>query len=88
MDPPAPAGAGAGGWATACPRARSTGWPASSPSSSATAAVLAFNLSPGFVATERIAMDMAGFGFDARAGAPADVVGRGGRLAGHRTRGA
>ena len=37
--------------------------------------VLAFNLSPGFVATERMAMDMAGFGFDAAAGAPADVVG-------------
>ncbi len=37
--------------------------------------VLAFNLSPGFVATERIAMDMGGFGFDASAGAPADVVG-------------
>ena len=37
--------------------------------------VLAFNLSPGFVAIERIAMDMGGFGFDASAGAPADVVG-------------
>ncbi len=37
--------------------------------------ILAFNLSPGFIATERIAMDMAGFGFDAIAGAPADVVG-------------
>jgi NAD(P)-dependent dehydrogenase (short-subunit alcohol dehydrogenase family) len=37
--------------------------------------VLAFNLSPGFVATERIAIDMAEFGFDASAGAPADVVG-------------
>ena len=37
--------------------------------------VLAFNLSPGFVATERIAMDMAEFGFDASVGAPPDVVG-------------
>jgi len=37
--------------------------------------ILAFNLSPGFVATERIALDMAGFGFDASAGAPPDVVG-------------
>jgi NAD(P)-dependent dehydrogenase (short-subunit alcohol dehydrogenase family) len=37
--------------------------------------ILAFNLSPGFIATERIAIDMAGFGFDASAGAPADVVG-------------
>ncbi len=37
--------------------------------------ILAFNLSPGFVATERIAIDMAEFGFDASKGAPADVVG-------------
>jgi NAD(P)-dependent dehydrogenase (short-subunit alcohol dehydrogenase family) len=35
----------------------------------------AINLHPGFVATERIAIDMAEFGFDANAGAPADVVG-------------
>ena len=32
--------------------------------------IAAFNLSPGFVATERIAQDMAAFGFDASAGAP------------------
>ncbi len=37
--------------------------------------ILAFNLSPGFIATERIAQDMAEFGFDASAGAPPDVVG-------------
>jgi NAD(P)-dependent dehydrogenase (short-subunit alcohol dehydrogenase family) len=37
--------------------------------------ILAYNLSPGFIATERIAIDMGGFGFDASAGAPADVVG-------------
>jgi NAD(P)-dependent dehydrogenase (short-subunit alcohol dehydrogenase family) len=37
--------------------------------------ILAFNLSPGFVATERIALDMAEFGFDASKGAPANVVG-------------
>ncbi len=37
--------------------------------------ILAFNLSPGFVATERIAIDMSEFGFDASKGAPADVVG-------------
>ncbi len=37
--------------------------------------ILAFNLSPGFVATERIAIDMAEFGFDASVGAPPDVVG-------------
>jgi len=37
--------------------------------------ILAFNLSPGFVATERIALDMAAFGFDASRGVPPDVVG-------------
>jgi len=37
--------------------------------------IAAYNLSPGFVATERIALDMAEFGFDASRGAPPDVVG-------------
>jgi NAD(P)-dependent dehydrogenase (short-subunit alcohol dehydrogenase family) len=37
--------------------------------------IVAYNLHPGFVATERMAMDMAEFGFDASTGAPADVVG-------------
>jgi NAD(P)-dependent dehydrogenase (short-subunit alcohol dehydrogenase family) len=37
--------------------------------------IRAYNLSPGFVATERIALDMAEFGFDATVGAPPDVVG-------------
>ncbi len=37
--------------------------------------IVAYNLHPGFVATERMAMDMADFGFDASTGAPADVVG-------------
>jgi NAD(P)-dependent dehydrogenase (short-subunit alcohol dehydrogenase family) len=36
--------------------------------------VRAWNVQPGFIATERIAMDMAQFGFDAAAGAPPDVV--------------
>jgi NAD(P)-dependent dehydrogenase (short-subunit alcohol dehydrogenase family) len=35
----------------------------------------AYNVQPGFIATERIAQDMAGFGFDASSGAPPDVVG-------------
>ena len=37
--------------------------------------IRAYNLSPGFVATERLAMDMGEFGFDASKGAPAAVVG-------------
>ena len=34
------------------------------------------NVSPGFVATERIAIDMAEFGFDASKGAAPDLIGR------------
>jgi NAD(P)-dependent dehydrogenase (short-subunit alcohol dehydrogenase family) len=36
--------------------------------------VRSFNVQPGFIATERIAMDMAEFGFDASTGAPPEVV--------------
>jgi NAD(P)-dependent dehydrogenase (short-subunit alcohol dehydrogenase family) len=35
--------------------------------------IVAFNVDPGFVATERIAIDMARFGFDASTGAPPQV---------------
>jgi NAD(P)-dependent dehydrogenase (short-subunit alcohol dehydrogenase family) len=35
----------------------------------------AYNVQPGFIATERMFQDMAEFGFDASAGAPPDVVG-------------
>jgi NAD(P)-dependent dehydrogenase (short-subunit alcohol dehydrogenase family) len=35
-----------------------------------------FNLQPGFISTERIAQDMAKFGFDASKGAPCDVPAR------------
>jgi NAD(P)-dependent dehydrogenase (short-subunit alcohol dehydrogenase family) len=37
--------------------------------------IKAYNLEPGFVATERIAQDMAPFGFDATTGVPVDVPG-------------
>ena len=37
--------------------------------------IRAYNVQPGFIATERIAEDMARFGFDASAGAPPEVVG-------------
>lgn len=37
--------------------------------------IVAFNLHPGFVATERMRIDMGAFGFDASSGAPADVIG-------------
>lgn len=35
----------------------------------------AYNVQPGFIATERMAQDMGNFGFDATTGAPPDVVG-------------
>ena len=37
--------------------------------------IRAYNVQPGFIATERMVQDMAEFGFDASAGAPPDVVG-------------
>jgi NAD(P)-dependent dehydrogenase (short-subunit alcohol dehydrogenase family) len=37
--------------------------------------VAVVNLSPGFVATERMVIDMAEFGFDASAGAPPERIG-------------
>ena len=74
-DPPAPAGQG--GWGL--------GYGMSKAALHRLAGILAvelgqrgiraYNLSPGFVATERIAIDMGDFGFDADAGAPVDVVG-------------
>ncbi len=74
-DPPAPAGLG--GWGL--------GYGMSKAALHRIAGILAvelggrgihaYNLSPGFIATERIALDMGAFGFDAAAGAPADVVG-------------
>jgi NAD(P)-dependent dehydrogenase (short-subunit alcohol dehydrogenase family) len=38
--------------------------------------VRAFNIQPGFIATERIQQDMGAFGFDASTGAPAAVIGK------------
>ena len=38
--------------------------------------VRAFNVQPGFIATERIAQDMGAFGFDASTGAPGAVIGK------------
>jgi NAD(P)-dependent dehydrogenase (short-subunit alcohol dehydrogenase family) len=74
-DPPAPAGQG--GWGL--------GYGMSKAALHRVAGILAvelgalgiraYNLSPGFIATERIAIDMGDFGFDAASGAPADVVG-------------
>ncbi len=73
-DPPAPAGQG--GWGL--------GYAFSKGALHRIAGVLAvelrdrgikaFNVQPGFIATERIAQDMAAFGFDASTGAPPAVI--------------
>ena len=75
MDPPAPAGEGGWGLGYGMSKGalhRIAGILAVELGSRG---IVAFNLSPGFIATERIAQDMAGFGFDASRGAPPDVVG-------------
>jgi NAD(P)-dependent dehydrogenase (short-subunit alcohol dehydrogenase family) len=75
-DPPAPAGQG--GWGL--------GYAFSKGALHRIAGVLAvetrdlgiraYNVQPGFIATERMVQDMGAFGFDASTGAPAAVVGR------------
>ena len=75
MDPPAPAGEGGWGLGYGMSKGALHRLAGIVAVELGPRGVLAFNLSPGFVATERIAMDMGGFGFDASAGAPADVVG-------------
>jgi NAD(P)-dependent dehydrogenase (short-subunit alcohol dehydrogenase family) len=74
-DPPAPAGAG--GWGL--------GYGMSKGALHRVAGILAlelrdrgiraYNVQPGFIATERMAQDMGSFGFDSSTGAPPDVVG-------------
>jgi NAD(P)-dependent dehydrogenase (short-subunit alcohol dehydrogenase family) len=75
MDPPSPAGQGGWGLGYGASKAalhRLAGMLAVELSDRG---ILAFNLSPGFIATERIAIDMGEFGFDVSRGAPAAVVG-------------
>ena len=75
MDPPTPAGKGGWGLGYGASKAalhRMAGILAVELKGQG---ILAFNLSPGFIATERIAIDMGEFGFDVSKGAPADVVG-------------
>lgn len=75
MDPPAPAGQGGWGLGYGASKAALHRIAGMLAVELGDRGILAFNLSPGFVATERIAMDMGDFGFDATRGAPADVVG-------------
>ena len=74
-DPPAPAGKGGWGLSYGFSKAavyRLAGFLAIELGDRG---IRAYNLEPGFVATERIAQDMAGFGFDAAVGIPVDVPG-------------
>ena len=71
----APRARAAGASATACRRARCNRLIGIVKLEHEQDGILAFNLHPGFITTERIIQDMAAFGFDAEAGAPPDVIG-------------
>ncbi len=75
MDPPAPAGHGGWGLGYGMSKAALHRLAGMVAVELGDRGIRAYNLSPGFIATERIAIDMAAFGFDAAAGAPVDVVG-------------
>jgi len=75
MDPPAPAGHGGWGLGYGMSKAALHRLAGMLAVELGDRGIRAYNLSPGFIATERIAIDMGAFGFDAKAGAPADVVG-------------
>lgn len=75
MDPPAAAGEGGWGLGYGASKAALHRLAGILAVELADRGIVAFNLSPGFIATERIAIDMGSFGFDASKGAPADVVG-------------
>jgi NAD(P)-dependent dehydrogenase (short-subunit alcohol dehydrogenase family) len=75
MDPPAPAGEGGWGLGYAMSKAALHRVAGLVHGELDTPGVALVNIDPGFIATERMAQDMAGFGFDASAGAPPDVIG-------------
>jgi len=75
MDPPTPAGKGGWGLGYGASKAALHRLAGILAVELKDQGILAFNLSPGFIATERIAIDMGEFGFDVSKGAPADVVG-------------
>ena len=75
-DPPAPAGQGGWGLGYGSSKAALHRIAGILALEEADRGIRAFNVQPGFIATERIAQDMSGFGFDASTGAPAQVVGK------------
>src|ERR1039457_5070030 len=74
-DPPAPAGEGGWGLGYAMSKAALHRVAGLVQRELADTGVVLVNIDPGFVATERMAQDMAEFGFDASAGCPPDVIG-------------
>jgi NAD(P)-dependent dehydrogenase (short-subunit alcohol dehydrogenase family) len=74
-DPPAPAGEGGWGLGYAMSKAALHRVAGLVQRELADTGVVLVNIDPGFIATERMAQDMAEFGFDASAGAPPDVIG-------------
>jgi NAD(P)-dependent dehydrogenase (short-subunit alcohol dehydrogenase family) len=75
MDPPAPAGEGGWGLGYGMSKGALHRLAGILAVELAGQGIVAYNLHPGFVATERLAIDMGDFGFDASKGAPADVMG-------------
>jgi NAD(P)-dependent dehydrogenase (short-subunit alcohol dehydrogenase family) len=74
-DPPAPAGQGGWGLGYAMSKAALHRVAGLVQRELDLPGVSLVNIDPGFIATERMAQDMADFGFDASAGAPPDVIG-------------
>jgi NAD(P)-dependent dehydrogenase (short-subunit alcohol dehydrogenase family) len=74
-DPPAPAGEGGWGLAYGFSKAALHRVAGILDLEVAGRGIRAYNVQPGFIATERMAQDMGGYGFDASGGAPPDVVG-------------
>jgi len=74
-DPPAPAGAGGWGLAYGFSKAALHRVAGILDLEVADRGIRAYNVQPGFIATERMAQDMGGYGFDASQGAPPDLVG-------------
>ena len=74
-DPPAPAGEGGWGLGYAMSKAALHRLAGILHQELRGSGVVALNIDPGFIATERMAQDMAEFGFDASAGAPPTVIG-------------
>ena len=75
VDPPAPAGEGGWGLGYAMSKGAIHRFAGVLSQELAGSGVAAVNVDPGFVATERMAVDMGEFGFDASDAAPPDAIG-------------